>query len=141
RRFQRTRTRFRTLKGADLSEKGIMVARYFARLPEKARYATYETMGPRVYERLEERNLQHLIPRRPVNLVYVASNLAGRRYVPRPADVRVEFFRAQTAPDSRPTPWEALAGRGVGLRQIVAPDIDHELMMREPHVRLLAAEL
>jgi thioesterase domain-containing protein len=76
-----------------------------------------------------------------LNLVYVASNLARHRYVPRPADVRVAFFRAQTAPDPRPTPWETLAGRGVELRPIMGADINHERMMQEPHVRLLAAEL
>ena len=48
---------------------------------------------------------------------------------------------AQTAPDARPTPWETLAAQGVELRQITAPDINHERMMQEPHVRLLAAEL
>src|SRR5438105_9854636 len=141
RRFERTRTRFRALKDADLYGKGALVTSYFARLPRKPRYAAYEKIGPRLFALLDSRNLQHLIPRRPLNPVYVASNLARRRYVPKPADVRVQFFRAQTAPDARPTPWEALAGRGVELRQIVAPDINHERMMQGPHVRLLAAEL
>ena len=141
RRFPRTRKRLRALKDADLRGKLGLVVRYVARLPVKTRFAAYETVGPRVFELLESRNLQHLIPRRPLNPVYVASNLARQRYVPTPADVRVELFRAQTAPDSGPTPWEALAGRGVELRQIVAPDINHERMMQEPHVRLLAVEL
>jgi amino acid adenylation domain-containing protein len=141
RRFERARTRFRALKDADLYGKGALVTSYFARLPSKPRYAAYEKIGPRLFALLESRNLLHLIPRRPLNPVYVASNLARQRYVPRPADVRVEFFRAQTAPDARPTPWETLAAQGVELRQIVAPDINHERMMQEPHVQLLAAEL
>jgi len=140
-RFERTQRRFATLMNADFREKAGLVSDYFARLPSNMRYLAYEKIGPRVFELLESRNLQHLIPRRPLNPVYVASNLARRRYVPRPADVRVEFFRAQAAPGSQATPWETLAGRGVELRQIVAPDINHERMMHEPHVRLLAAEL
>jgi hypothetical protein len=52
----------------------------------------------------------------------------------------VDFFRAQTAADERPTPWDGVAGQGVHLRQIVAPGIQHERMMHEPYVELLAAE-
>jgi amino acid adenylation domain-containing protein len=133
--------KLRAFKGADLREKRVWVSDRFAGLAGRARNATYLKIGPRIYELLAARNLQHLIPRRPLNLVLVASNLARRRYIPTPLDVRVEFFRAQTAPDLRPTPWETIAGRGVELRQIVAPDINHDRMMHEPHVRLLAAEL
>jgi thioesterase domain-containing protein len=141
RRFDRTRTRMREFKEADLRGKGAWVSGRVAGLAGRGRSAGYVNIGPRVYELLESRNLQHLIPRRRLNLVRVASNLARRRYVPRPLDVRVEFFRSQTAPDSRPTPWETIAGQGVELRQIVAPDINHERLMHEPHVRLLAAAL
>jgi amino acid adenylation domain-containing protein len=145
RRFEHARSRLGEFKDADLRGKGAWVASHVAGLPGAGRWAVwqaaYEKLGPRVFELLESRNLQHLIPRRPLNLVYIASNLARKRYVPRPVDVRVEFFRAQTAPDARPTPWEALATKGVELRQIVAVDIDHERMMHEPRVQLLAAEL
>jgi amino acid adenylation domain-containing protein len=139
--FGPTRRRLATLRDADLRGKIGLVAKHVMRLPGNVRYAAYERIGPRLFELLEARGLQRLIPRWPLNPVYVASNLARQRYVPQPADVRVEFFRAQSAPDSRPTPWEALANRGVGLRQIVATDLNHERMMREPHVRLVAAEL
>ena len=61
--------------------------------------------------------------------------------VPKPLDVRVEFFRAQRSSGSNPTPWEGLATRGVDLRQIVASDINHETMMREPYVQMLAEQL
>jgi amino acid adenylation domain-containing protein len=139
--FEVTRTRFRALRDADLLDKVSLVANYFAKLHIKVRYSAYERVGPRLFELLESRNLQHFMPRRPLNPVYVASNLARQRYVPRPLDARVEFFRGQTVPDSRPTPWDTLAGRGVRLRQVVAPGIDHVRLMHEPHVRLLAAEI
>ena len=58
-----------------------------------------------------------------------------------PIDVRVQFVRAQTAADSQPTPWDELAAGGVDLRQIVAPDISHESIIHEPHVRILAEQL
>ena len=87
------------------------------------------------------RNLQHLMPRRPWNLVLIASNLARVNYRPQPVDVQVDFFRAQTAPDPAPTPWEGLAGRGVVLHQIVAPKIDHVGIMHDGGARLLAEEL
>ena len=101
----------------------------------------YFKSGPRLYELLTAHNLQRLIPHRPWNLVLIASNLARMRYVPKPSDVRVQFFRAQRAADPHPTPWDDLATRGVDLRQIVAPDIDHANMMHEPHVQMLAEEL
>ncbi len=106
-----------------------------------AHRALYLKLGPRAYELLAERRLEHRLPRRPWNLVLIASNLARRRYVPEPLDVRIEFYRAQRAPDPGPTPWEGLAAQGVELRQIVAADIDHDGMMHEPHVRMLAREL
>jgi len=140
-RFERERIKLKAFKDADIRGKRAWVSSRLAGLVNRGHSAAYFKIGPRVYELLASRNLQHLIPRRPLNLVLVASNLARRRYVPRPLDVRVAFFRAQTAFDSRPTPWEAVAGRGVELRQIVAPNLNHEHMLHAPHVRLLAAEL
>ena len=64
-------------------------------------------------------------PRTPWNLVHVASRRAARRYTPRPADVRVEYFRPQAEPGDDPTPWEHLALRGVVLRPLIGPGIDH----------------
>ena len=107
----------------------------------RVRRAVYFRAGRACTELLAARNLQRLIPQRPWNLVLMASNLARMRYVPKTSDVRVEFFRAQRAPGSRPTPWDDLATRGVDLRQIVAPDIDHASMMHEPHVQMLAERL
>jgi hypothetical protein len=62
-------------------------------------------------------------------------------YVPRSTNVRIEFFRAQTDADTRPTPWDKLALAGVELRQVVVPAINHVSMMHEPYVRMLAAEI
>jgi thioesterase domain-containing protein len=145
RHFEFARTRFRSFKDADLGGKRIWISSRIGRLHHTGRWAAwlaaYEKIGPRVFAILEARNLQHLIPRRPLNLVYIASNLARRRYIPRPADVRIDLFHARTSGDVQSTRWDSLAGRGVERRQIAAPEINHVSMMREPHVRLLAAEL
>jgi amino acid adenylation domain-containing protein len=133
-RVELERSRFRIFRKAPLREKQAWVT-------NRARGAIYLKIGPRVYELLEARNLQHLIPRRPLNIVFIASSLARRRYVPGPSDVRVDFFRATRTPDSRPTPWDSLAGQGVALRQIVSPEIRHNCMMHEPHARLVAGEM
>ena len=103
--------------------------------------ALYLRIGPRVYERLAAIRMQRIVPARPWNLVLIASNLARRRYVPTPLDVRIDFFRAQRSSDAGATPWENLATQGVELRQIVAPDITHASMMHEPHVQMLADQL
>jgi amino acid adenylation domain-containing protein len=112
-----------------------------SRLAGRLRRAVYLKTGPRLYDLLLRHDLQRLMPHRPWNLVLIATNLASRNYVPKPLDVHVQFFRAQRAADDRPTPWDGLATRGVDLRQIVAPDINHDKMMHEPYVHMLAQEL
>ncbi|HEY4916565.1 MAG TPA: amino acid adenylation domain-containing protein [Solirubrobacteraceae bacterium] len=139
--IEHERAKLKAFRDADLRGKAAWLPSRLAGLGRRARLSTYLKAGPRLYELAVSRRLQHLVPRRPLNLVLIASNLARQRYVPRPLDVHVEFFRAQRVPGARGTPWEGLAGRGVELRQIVAPDIDHDGMMHEPHVRLLATEL
>jgi hypothetical protein len=67
--------------------------------------------------------------------------VARRTYRPEPAELKVQFYRAQTRPHVRPTPWDGIAELGVDLRQIVGSDINHERMMREPYVKMLAAQL
>lgn len=141
RRLDIERTKLRSLQEADLQGKLAWVRRRGVELVGRVRSTAYLQVGPRIYELLSARNLQHRMPQRPWNHVLVASNLARRNYVPTPLGVRVEFFRAQRAQSADPTPWDTLAGRGVQLRQIVAPDINHDRMMHEPHVRLLAGEL
>jgi amino acid adenylation domain-containing protein len=139
--IEHERIKLRAFREADLRGKVAWLPGRVGGLGRRVRARTYERYGPRLYELAQSRELEHLIPRRPLNLVLIASNLARRRYVPRPLDVRVEFYRAQNAPGADPTPWDGLAGRGVALQQIVAPDIDHERMMEQPYVRLLAAEI
>ncbi|HLJ02689.1 MAG TPA: amino acid adenylation domain-containing protein [Solirubrobacteraceae bacterium] len=112
-----------------------------AGLHGRAHRLVYLKAGPRLYELLARRGLERLMPRRPWNLVLVASNLARRHYVPEPLDTRIEFYRAQRGPDDAPTPWEDLAMGGVALRPIVHPGISHDGMMHEPHVRMLAEAL
>jgi amino acid adenylation domain-containing protein len=139
--IEHERAKLREFREADLRGKAAWLPARAVRLAERVRADTYLKVGPRLYEAAISRQLQHLFPRRPLNLVLIASNLARRRYVPRPLDVHVEFFRPQRAPGAHRTPWEGLAGRGVKLRQIVASDINHERVMHEPYVRLLADEL
>jgi amino acid adenylation domain-containing protein len=138
--IEHERVKLRAFRAADLRGKAKWLPGRVGGLGRRIRRDAYFKFGPRLYDLAESRGLQHLIPRRPLNLVLVASNLARERYVPRPLDVHVEFYRAQKAAGAHATPWDGLAGRGVSLRQIVAPDIDHDGMLHEPHVRLLAME-
>ena len=140
-RIEIERSKFAAFRSADVRGKLAWVGGRLVGLRNRARNVVYLTAGPRIYGRLAARGLQHRVPRRPWNLVLVASNLALKNYRPTPLDVRVEFFRAQAAPDKRPTPWDALAGSGVLLHEIVVPDIDHASMMRAPRVGVLAAQL
>lgn len=66
------------------------------------------------------------LPKRPWNLVLVASSRAAKSYTPLPSDIRIEFFRPQTGPNSDPTPWDSLASGGVVLHQVIGPEITHE---------------
>jgi amino acid adenylation domain-containing protein len=66
------------------------------------------------------------IPRRPWNLVLVASSKAAQRYHAQPADVRVEFFRPQREPGEAPTPWDNLARRGVVVRPVIGEGLTHD---------------
>jgi amino acid adenylation domain-containing protein len=138
---QAGRVHVKALRHADRLDRREWLGERLAGLRGRAHHALYFSLGPTLFERLAARHLERLIPRRPWNLVLIASNLARRRYVPTPLDARVTFFRAQRAADSRPTPWDGLAMRGVELRPIVAPDITHESLMREPLVKLLAEQL
>jgi amino acid adenylation domain-containing protein len=135
------RAKLKAFRDADLRGKAAWFPSRVSGLIYRVRASAYLKVGPRLYELAVARQLQHLFPRRPLNLVMIASNLARSRYVPQPLDVHVKFYRPQRVPSTHPTRWEGLALRGVELRQIVAPDIGHEIMMHEPHVRLLATEI
>jgi amino acid adenylation domain-containing protein len=101
----------------------------------------YLWSGGLAYDLLAKRGAHKRPPGLPWRLVLIASHRARRAYVPQPADVTIDFFRAQHEPDERPTPWSGIARGGVRLRQIVVPDINHVSMMQEPHVHELAAKL
>ncbi|MCA1682472.1 MAG: amino acid adenylation domain-containing protein [Actinobacteria bacterium] len=133
--------KFRAFFAADLRGKAGFVHRRAITIREKARDIAYFSTGRLAYDLLSARDQGARVPRGPWRLVLVASSRARRMYVPKPADVRVHFFRAQTEVDSSPTPWESLALGGVELRQVVVPDINHGSMMHAPHVRVLSEAL
>jgi amino acid adenylation domain-containing protein len=137
---QAGRIHVKALRHADRVNRREWLRARIAGLRGRVHHAVYFNVGPTVFERLAARHLERLIPRRPWNLVLIASNAARKRYVPTPANVRVTLFRAQRTPEAKPTPWDELA-QGVELRSIVAPGITHESMMREPHVKLFAKQL
>ncbi|MBA3806780.1 MAG: amino acid adenylation domain-containing protein [Solirubrobacterales bacterium] len=110
-------------------------------LRSRIREGFYLKTGLLAYDLLVKRGPEKRPPRSPWRLVLVVSSRARRTYAPRPADIQVDFFRAQREVDDRATPWEDIARGGVRLRQVVVPEIDHASMMREPHVQLLADEL
>ena len=140
-RIELERAKFQAFKSADMAGKVAWLRRRVNGLRSRGRNLVYARRGPILYEQLAARGLAGRIPRRPWNLVLIASNLARRNYRPTPLDVRIDFFRAQTAPDAQPTPWEHLAGGGVVLHQVVSTGIDHAGMMHEPHVSVLADQL
>jgi amino acid adenylation domain-containing protein len=137
----RARTQLGAFRAADRGGRRRWSRERVRALAGRLNRAVYVTQGPRVYEWLRERNLEHVLPRRPWNLVLIASNRARWRYLPTPLDIRLDFFRAQTAEDSRPTPWDGYATGGVVLHPIIDDDINHERMMQPSHAAMLADAL
>ncbi len=81
------------------------------------------------------------MPTRPWNLVHVASSLAARRYTPPPSDVRIDYFRPQTGPESEATPWDSIARGGVVLHQVIGPDMTHDSITKGEGAPTLVAHL
>ncbi|HET7451819.1 MAG TPA: hypothetical protein VFL12_03710, partial [Thermoanaerobaculia bacterium] len=79
---------------------------------------------------------------RALRSVREAGYLANRRYVAGPYAGSVTLFRAavRSVADAtdRDMGWERLAGGGVEVHHVAG---DHENMLVEPHVRVLAREL
>jgi amino acid adenylation domain-containing protein len=75
------------------------------------------------------------------DLVTIAGGRAAKRYVPQPSEIRIDFFRAQTGESADPTVWEHLALGGVALHQVVSDTMSHVTILKEPGVRLLAAQM
>jgi hypothetical protein len=71
------------------------------------------------------------IPKRPWNLVHVAGSLAAKGYSPPPSAVRIEYFRPQTAPSERGTPWDSIALGGVVLHQVIGPQMSHATITKD----------
>ena len=139
-RLEQERVKFRAFMDSGVRGKAAWIRHRARNVKNRVRETAYLASGKLVYDVLASRRLER-IPRLPWRLVLITSSRARTMYKPRPANVRIDFFRAQTDHDDRPTPWESLALGGVELRQVVVPEINHESMMHVPHVQVLASEL
>ena len=133
------RMKIKALIESDWRGKAAWLRRRAGSLKHRVRENLYFTSGRFAYDILVAGN--HGVPRGPWRLVLVASSRARKLYEPKPARLRVEFFRAQNTVMDDPTPWENLALGGVQLRPVIVSDIDHASIMREPHVQVLAAQM
>jgi amino acid adenylation domain-containing protein len=140
-RLEIERVKLRAFVNTGMRGKIRWLRRRTAGLGARIGRGAYLASGELLYDALARRGEQKPPPRTPWRMLLVASNRARRSYVPPPADLRIDFFRAQRERDERPTPWDGIARAGVRLRQIVLPEIDHASMMHEPYVTALAAEL
>jgi amino acid adenylation domain-containing protein len=140
-RLEVERVKMREFAESSVRGKAGWVRRRAGGLRARLSDSFYLWSGGVAYDMLAMRGQVKRPPRLPWRLVLVLSSRARKAYVPPPADVAIDFFRAQREPDERFTPWEGIARGGVRLHQVVVPDIDHASMMQEPHVQTLAAEL
>ena len=139
-RIEIEREKFKAFRESGPRGKAEWVRRRARGLGDRIRDELYFASGRFVYDVLASRGLNNM-PHGPWRLVLIASSRARRLYAPRSANLKIHFFRAQTEPDDRTTPWESLALGGVELSQVVVPDINHESMMQRPHVNELADQL
>ncbi len=137
-RLELEREKMRAFMDTGIRGKAAWVRGRARGLRTRIREGAYLKSGLLAYDLLSKRGWR---PRGPWRFVLVVSSRARQAYAPRPADIQIDFFRAQHEIDERPTPWEGIARGGVRLRQVVVPEIDHASMMREPHVRVLAREV
>jgi amino acid adenylation domain-containing protein len=140
-RLEIERVKIKAFREVGLRGKAAWVRRRVVGLKNRLRNGLYFGTGRLAYDALAKRPSLKVISRSPWRMVLVISGRARMSYVPKPANVRVDFFRAQTEIDAGPTPWEKLALGGVDLRQVVVPKINHASMMHAPHVASLAREL
>jgi amino acid adenylation domain-containing protein len=137
-RLELEREKMRAFMATGIRGKATWVKGRARGLRTRVREGIYLKSGLLAYDMLSKRAWR---PRGPWRLVLVVSSRARQAYAPRPADIQIDFFRAQHEVDERPTPWDGIARGGVRLRQVVVPEIDHASMMREPHVQVLAREV
>jgi amino acid adenylation domain-containing protein len=138
-RLQMEREKWAAFWDADLRGKAQWVRHRLMRLRNRIRTEIYFRSGSMAIRTMAMTG--RVRRREGWNLVTVAGAKAARNYVPRPSEVRLDFFRAQTGPSSEPTPWEGLARGGVTLRQVIGPEMSHITMLKEPGVRTLAREM
>lgn len=113
---------FRT---GDLETRARWVHERLVLVKAKLTTATYYRSGYRALDILKRTGWP--IPRKPWNLVHVASSRAAKSYEPPVSDVRMDLFRPQTEPGGpESTPWDRLARGGVVLHQVVGPEMTHE---------------
>jgi aspartate racemase len=134
-RLQIEREKFGKLLRSDRQGKLEWIAHRWQGLKDKVHLKT----GRLVYEYCTSRG--RALPRRPWNWVFVGNVMAVERAVTRPAPVRITLIRVQDDKDTRESSWTKLALGGVDLHPMVAPGLNHNNLMKEPHIDLLAAEL
>lgn len=105
----------------------------------KLTHGLYFRSGYRVLDVLSKTGLP--VPRRPWNLVHVAGSRAAKTYWPPPSEVRIEYFRPQTAVGEEITPWDDIALGGVVLHQVIGPDMSHATITKEEGAPTLLAHL
>src|SRR6202042_2636795 len=71
--IEHERAKLKAFREADLRGKAAWLPRRAVGLGERIRTNAYLKAGPRLYELAISRQLQHLFPRRPLNLVLIAS--------------------------------------------------------------------
>jgi amino acid adenylation domain-containing protein len=139
-RAQIEREKFSELKQADMRGRVTWLRNRAVRLKNRVRTEIYFKSGYFTLDLLA-RLRRGQLPTRRWNMVTVAGARAAKRYKPIPADVRIDFFRAQTEPTDEATVWDGLARRGVALHQVVGPEMSHVTICKEPGVRRLAAAM
>jgi amino acid adenylation domain-containing protein len=138
-RQQHRRRRLAEFRDGSPRQRVVWVRDRVVRLKNRIGSAVYLKSGYVALDILAKTGLP--IPRKPWNLVLVASIQAARRYTPTPCDIRIEYFRPQTAPNDDPTPWDGLAQGGVVLRRMIGPDMTHESITNGNGVAKLVDEL
>jgi amino acid adenylation domain-containing protein len=132
--------RIEEFRQANTWERVLWFRARLARLRERVQKGSfYFWTGYRVLEVLERTGLP--APRKPWNLVLIASSRAAKGYDPPPTDIRVDFFRPQAGPSTAPTPWDGLARGGVVLHQVIGKDLMHETITNGEGAPLLAEYL
>jgi aspartate racemase len=128
-RKQIRRNRLREFRQGDARERAMWFKERARLFGERIRRTLYFRSGYLALDLLAKTGLP--IPKRPWNLVHVAGSLAAKGYSPPPSAVRIEYFRPQTAPSERGTPWDSIALGGVVLHQVIGPQMSHATITKD----------